>query len=329
MDGQWQGWHSLGPVGWFGRAKRFMSRVGHACMDGFSGRRVVFGEESRVRAVWRVAYGVPMVLIPGLVVASVLGSVGVSGMLPAGLIQASVFLVLLVVFARVLDRRPLGDYGVSATGAWVGRVCLGFLAIVAGHLVWYGVGDMVGWGDVNVVLAAPAGESILVGLATVLVAVFLNVWVQETAYFAVVARSVADGARARGVVARHAVLVGLVGGVVFMWLIHEGSFQRPELLVAGLVYGALYVQSGDLGLSIGAHAGVNVSGSILFVDGGTTEMAVVEVVMSPQGPVLQWLGTARIPQMLVAYAVLVAGLWWWRGDAGVVEGLAVWRDTRS
>lgn len=295
----------------------------------FSSRRVVFGEDSRVRSVWRVLLAVPLLLVPGQVVALVLGPLGITGMLPAGLVQAGAFLVLLVVFARVVDRRPVWDYGVSATGPWVGRVCLGFLGIVVGHLVWYGVGSAVGWHQVEVVMAAPGGESILVGVGTVLVAVGVNVWVQETAYFAVVARSVAEGVRARGVPARDAVLVGLVGGAVFMWVVHEGSVQRLELLIAGLVFGALYVQTGDLGLSIGAHVGVNFSGSILFVERGTAEMAVVEVAGSLPGPVLTWLNAGRIPQMAVAYGVFVVGLWWWRGDVGVVTTLAEWRGTSS
>lgn len=278
--------------------------------------------EARVRAVWRALLGFPLLLVPGLVVGLVVGVLGVSGMLPTGLVQAGAFLVLLAVFAMFVDRRPLAEYGVESSQTWVLKVLGGFVAVILGHVIWISAGSMLGWTSISGVASAPSGRPVAIAAAMGLAALAVNIWVQETVYFAVVGRAVAEGVRNRGVTARRAVLGGLVGGAVFMALSHEGTLQRPELLFAGLVFGALYVQTGDLGLSIGAHLGVNFSGHALFVTEGVGERVSIFYVVDSMPGVIEWASAARLPQLLIGYVLVLAVVYWRTGDVGVVEGLA-------
>lgn len=65
--------------------------------------------------------------------ALVMPVLGLSGMIPGGPIQGIVFLGMLVLWARVIDRRPLAEYGVSLSAAWAQRRLLGFAVVVG---VW-------------------------------------------------------------------------------------------------------------------------------------------------------------------------------------------------
>jgi uncharacterized protein len=82
-------------------------------------------------------------------------------------------------------------------------------------------------------------------------------------------RNTADVLR-RWLSSRHAIAAGVVLSAVVFTVGHLGQVaERPAFLVtwllAGLLFGALYVLSGSLALPIGVHAGFNIVAQALFV----------------------------------------------------------------
>lgn len=76
-------------------------------------------DEPRLRAIWRFLLAVPLLPLVTFLVPLAMGVIGLSGLIAGGAIQAVIFLLLLGVWAWVIDRRPLTDYGVSPTRPWL------------------------------------------------------------------------------------------------------------------------------------------------------------------------------------------------------------------
>lgn len=89
-----------------------------------------------------------------------------------GLLQAAFVAVLLLGWARYIDRRPLGNYGLAASPAWVLNLAAAFGAVLVGHAVWYAAGVALGWTDVTLALAA-GDLPLTVGLVALFVAYLL------------------------------------------------------------------------------------------------------------------------------------------------------------
>ena len=277
-------------------------------------------DDPRLRASVRLLLAVPLVRVPGPVAVATVAAVGSSGrgsMLLTGLLQGGVFAALLVGWARYVDRRPLSTYGVVASGRWVLDLAVGVAAVVVGHVAWYALGARVGWTRVAAAGGTP-DASLVLGLGAVLVALAVNVWVQETVYFAVVLETAAEGFGSRGLSVRRAVLGGWLVSVVFFWGIHGSSMERPELFAAGAIFGLLYVLSGELALPIGVHLGVNYAGAALFAPASAPpDAATVFRVTEAVPGILGAASAARLPQLLVALLLAAAWLRWRRGEVAV------------
>jgi hypothetical protein len=99
-------------------------------------RWVVIGEnEPRLRATWRFLLAWPLLPLVRALVALVMPLLGLSGIIAGGPLQVVFLLVLLLTWARYVDRRPLSDYGVSALWSWVLNLVVG---LVATGIVWSG-----------------------------------------------------------------------------------------------------------------------------------------------------------------------------------------------
>lgn len=95
---------------------------------------VVWGTaDPRPRAVYRILFPILLLTIglsalaaslAGVVVPA--GSPRATSMLVTGLFQATFVGALLVVWARYLDRRPIGDYGLSASPGWALDLAVAF-----------------------------------------------------------------------------------------------------------------------------------------------------------------------------------------------------------
>ncbi|WP_255195450.1 CPBP family intramembrane glutamic endopeptidase [Halorarius litoreus] len=284
---------------------------------------VVWGtEDSRLRATWRVLLAAVVLRATEPLSGVVTSALGVPGMLPRGVAQAGVFTLLFVAWARYVDRRALADYGLEATPAWFGRVALVFAAVVAAHVVWFGVAAALGWATFTV---APAfGLGVVPDLAAVGLALAVNVWVQETTYQGLALRSAAEGAHARGLDAGRAVVAGLAVSVAFFVLIHGvAPVRMPTLAAAGALFGLLYVHTGELSYPVGLHLGANFAGGWLFAPAGIDRTALF--VVSETLPFVGSLSAGRLPQLLVAYLLVVAWLRWRDGSVGVASSVARWQ----
>lgn len=292
-------------------------------------RRIGFGStDRRLRATWRVLLAGPFILLTQLVATTVTPMVGLTGMLPTGLFQFGAFVVLLVGWSRVVDRRTLRGYGFSVSARWVLELAVAFVAVVFAHLVWYGIGTWLGWTTLAVASPSAGGWGMLaVGLGTAFVAIAVNVVVQDTVYFGIVLQNAAEGFATRGLTARRAAVGGWLVSVAFFAGIHSDTMGRLlGLGVAGGLFGLLYLHTGELALPVGFHLGVNFTGGWLFVPAAIAPDRPAVVAVSEALPALDAVSGPRIPQMAIAYLAIVAVLIWRRDGLPIESGIARWND---
>ncbi|PSP99438.1 hypothetical protein BRC89_04645 [Halobacteriales archaeon QS_4_70_19] len=289
-------------------------------------RRLLVGaERERLRATWRV-------LLAGLLVfqltetasVRVAGVVGSRAPVVVGTVQAVVFGVLLVGWARYVDRRPLADYGFRSPPTWAFDLVVGVGAVLVAWTLWFGVGTALGWTTVTVSLSAPAGP-VALGLAAALVAFGTNAWVQETVFRGLVLKNAAEGLASHTFDARRAVLAAWLLTVAYFVLIHGATRPRVvvDLAVAGAVFGALYVHTGSLALPVGAHLGANVVGGAVFVPSGIAGDRAAVFVVSGGVPGPELLNTG-VPKVVLGYLLLLGWVRWRHGEVGIETAVATW-----
>lgn len=144
---------------------------------------------------------------------------GVSGMIPGGPLQGIIFLGILFLWARIIDRRPLSDYGVSDSLSWLVNLVIGFFAVVGVWSGWHVLASSVGWMQIESAMTTSLG-SLLFGLVGRLVSLAINTWVQDVAFFAIILASAAEGFQSRDIRPTTAVRGGWFVAVPFFTAIH-------------------------------------------------------------------------------------------------------------
>lgn len=299
-------------------------------------RRGVWGTgDRRVRAIWRV-------LLPWPVLWFLAGSVGVAGatalvpasasqpatMLAFGLSQAAAFGVAWVAWARYVDQRPLSKYGLSVSRSWLLDLVAGFVAVLVGFGCWFAIGSSLGWADVEASTVVPE-TTLVFGSGAVLVAIVVNVWVQETVFFGVTLTNAAEGLSNRGVVPSRAVVGAWVVAVLIFTVKHRPptAERALNLLLALGVFGLLYAHTGELALSIGVHAGVNYVGNAIVASPSPAGDRPAVLLVSESLPgLLGSLSEGAIPQILLAYLALLAWIRWRGGEVAFATETARWTD---
>jgi len=286
-------------------------------------RAVVRGKaDARVRATWRVLLAMPLlwILTGGVLVGNLQSAVDVipsggarGGGLAQSLLHAGFFVLVLGVWARYLDRRPLSSYGISARRGWGRDFLVGVLAVILGFVFWLGVGWGLGATTVTVAPSVPEG-SVLFGLVVPFVALVVHAAVQQVVFFRVILEAAVEGVHSRGLSATHAAAVAIPVAVVPFILMHGelSALRAVDLAVAGTVFALLYLHTGELAFGIGAHFGGLYAGIVLS--------ALVRTTGSLPG-VLGTVNRYGFPKMVVAYVVVVAWLAWRQRAVGVHEGI--------
>lgn len=286
-------------------------------------RTVVWGRtDTRVRATWRVLLAMPLlwILTGGVLAGNVQSAIGVipSGSTPGSglaqsLLHGGFFLLLLVAWARYLDRRPLSHYGVSATRDWGLDVLVGFVAVLLGFGFWIGLGSLLGATTIAVSPSLPRG-SLLFGVVFPFAALVLHAAVQQVVFFRVILETAAEGMRSRGANAVQAAVVAVPVTVLFFIVMHGEltALRAVDLAVAGGIFALLYLHTGELALGIGAHFGTLYAGIVVF--------AVVRTTGSLPG-VLGVVDQYGFPKVMVAYVVMVAWLNWRQRGVGIRSGI--------
>jgi hypothetical protein len=279
----------------------------------------------RLRATWRVLLAgllvLPLTEAASVQVASAIGS---RAPVVVGTVQAVLFGVLLVGWARYVDRRPLADYGFRSPPTWALDLVVGAGAALVAWALWFGVGTALGWTTVTVSLSAPEGP-VALGLVAALVAFGTNVWVQETVFQRLVLKNTAEGLASRTLGARRAVLAAWLLTVAYFVAIHGATRPRfvVDLAVAGAVYGALYVHTGSLGLPVGVHLGANAVGGAVFVPMRIASDRAAVFTVSGGVPGVDILNTG-FPKVVLAYLLLLGWVRWRHGEAGIETAVAEW-----
>ncbi|MFB6296525.1 MAG: hypothetical protein ABEH66_06780 [Halobacteriales archaeon] len=283
-------------------------------------------DEPRLRATWRLLLALPLLPLVGLLLGIVMGVLGLTGMIAGGPIQAVIFLILLGVWAWAIDRRPLADYGVSLTPGWVATLLVGFGAVIVAHLLWYGLGLAGGWTTIGLSMTAPQ-DSLVVGAVGTAVSFVFNVWVQDTVYFAIVLVTAAQGFRSRDLVPRRAAIGALVVAILFFTFIHglSGPVELADKLLAGAVFGLVYLYTGELALTMGIHGGISATGTVLFpvsamAEGGPSVFTVTEALPGLIGMV----SARRMPQLVIIFVLLVGYLKWRQDEVRIDTSLTQW-----
>jgi len=276
--------------------------------------------DTRLRAVWRVLMAAVVFLelanTVGVLVASALAPVYGGdqrlSMVVTSVTAAVVLGTILLGWARYVDHRPLSNYGFSLAPAWWVDLLAGFGAVLVGYGLWFALASALGGNGVAVSLADVQG-SVVVWLVAGIVTNLFAALVQDTVYFGVILKNAAEGFREWGVTPVRAVVGGWLVGILFFVLIH-GVTADPMILlnwvVGAGVFGLLYLHTGELALPIGAHAANN------FVSGAVVLTGTVPV----PGVVSDW----AYPKMAVAYLVVLAWLYWRRGDVTIERRIAEW-----
>lgn len=289
-------------------------------------RTAFVDDDNRVRATWRVVLAWPLLPLVGVGVALVMPVMGLSGMIPGGPLQGILFVGMLLVWARYIDRRPITDYGVAATRQWLTRVLGGFAVVVLVWSGWHALAITQGWMQIQWATLMPqSAVGTWVGAA---VSLAINTWVQDVVFFAIVLKGTAEGLHSRGVEPRRAVLGGWLVSILFFTAIHGQAtlLDAANSVVTAAVFGLLYLHTGDIGLTIGVHWGSSYAAGVLFPTQSGLGPSVFEVTEA-----LWWTkgGLTPIYLYLATYLLVVGWLRVSRADVSIETGLAEWTDRRQ
>jgi len=278
------------------------------------------GDEQRLRATWRFLLAWPLLPVVGVLLGVIMPVLGVSGMIPGGPIQGVIFLGMLVVWAGFVDRRALSNYGVSASPSWM-KSLLVVLAVWGG---WHTLAASLGWIRIELSFTSLTG-SVVVGLVGTMVSLAINSLVQDLVFFAIVLQGAAEGFRSRGLEPRRAVIGGWLVSILFFAVIHgmPGPVDVLAHAVGGAVFGALYVHTDDLALTVGVHWGSSWAAGHLFAGPAMAPQfpSMFEVTTLQPGVRGLWVS---IPLYLVTYVLLVGWLRWRRGAVTIETDIAEW-----
>jgi len=254
------------------------------------------------------------------------------GKLVVGTLETTLLLAVLVaaisLSARLVDRRPVAEYGLSLDREWVRSFAVGAAvatAVNAGTLL---VALGGGWASVEGVAqgAGPAAFAPAFLMVFGYVAVAAS-W-EEFVFRGVMLQNLAEGTDGHVPRWLGAGIALLASTAVFTFM-HSGKLTDPTqagyYAVAGLVLGGVYVLSGDLALPIGFHVFYNFTMSAVFglgVSQGTPELLAVAV----DGPAF-WIGEeglVRVAFAAVGGLLLLAYVRWQEGDLSIAERVPAW-----
>lgn len=280
---------------------------------------IIWGEDrGRARAPWRIlAPLIPAVLFPRIVGLPLVDLLPAPGLfLVVNLMAAFVVLVVVAVSTRYLDQgRSIWEYGLVVDRRWIGDllagVIIGFTAVTLPVVV--GIYTEV----VDIVAVFERGEmAFWVGLVLVVLAFVCVSLSEELLYRGVVQTNAVEGLWGK-FSPRWAIVGGLVVSALIFTPIHGGQPSHPAYLVtwflAGLIFGILYLLSGDLALPIGVHMSLNTGFAGLFVRtdiaGADRLSAIARIEPASQSALFGYGGVIEVSAFLTAG--LFAGLWVW------------------
>jgi len=264
-------------------------------------------DEVRLRAGWRILVAIVLYLILfravfGLSDAVLTGRVPEVYRTPLTVaIHTVLILVLLLglVWSRLLDRRPIADYGFHLNKGW--WLDLGF-GLALGTLLMLGifvVELVMGWIEITgTLVTADPGQRFGPVIVIVFTTILLIAAEEEITWRGYMLQNMAEGLNLKVIGPRVATLSAVLISSVLFSLGHATNpnattFSTINTMVfAVLVLAAGYVLTGELALPIGFHVAWNfVQVGVLGYYGGATQLGAAFFAISTHGPEL-WTGGA-------------------------------------
>ncbi len=269
------------------------------------------GDEARLRAGWRILVYSALWFILGYAAIYLRDTVS-AGWLPEVYrtpLLAAIFTFLVVVLltglvgSRLLDRRPLADYGFHLNKGW--WLDLGF-GMALGTLLMvgiFGVELALGWTKITgTFVTGDSGQRfaplILVLFTTI---VLIGGIMEEITYRGYLLQNLAEGLNLKRIGPQLATLIAVLISSVVFGLGHVGNASATALstintmLIAALVLAGGYVLTGQLALPIGFHVAWNFVGvGVLGCSASANIVGASFFAISEHGPAL-WTGGAYGP----------------------------------
>ena len=259
------------------------------------------------------------------------GKTVVGSMESAGLL--AVLLGAVVISARVLDRRPVREYGFAFDRDWLRSFAVGGAIATVANAGTLLVALAAGWVSVTGFIGGSGPVPFLPALLVVFIYIAVAASWEEFIMRGGMLKNLAEGAD--GYLPRWAAVgLAVLGSSAVFAFLHSGKITHPSqagyYLIAGLVLGGIYVFSGDLALPIGFHVFYNFTmGSVfgLGVSQDSPEVVMLDVV----GPAF-WIGEegmARVVFAVVGGMLLFAYVRWRDGGLRLSDQITQWTPRAS
>ena len=272
--------------------------------------------EARLRSGWRLIAAVTGWLVILILVLRLRDAV-LSEALPDLVLEEAVpaihMLLLMVVFlgllgSRLLDHRPVADYGFHLSAVWWRDLGFGMALAVIVLLSTFLIELGLGWIEITgsfVTAAAnhpyggqPFGLAILLGF----VGILCGAIVEEITWRGYLTKNLAEGLNWPRIGPRWATMIAmLVWAAWFGWSHgsnpHATSLTPYNAILATVsILGGAYVLTGELALSIGFHTAWNFAQVFVFgFPGGDPMFGTSVIAFTQHGPAL-WTGGAYGPE---------------------------------
>lgn len=270
--------------------------------------------EQRPRALLRiylffVAYTIIFVAIPPLMAPSGSGLPRTAGLRVVLTIST---VGLLFGAAGFLDRKPVHTFGFDVDRQWMIDGVVGVLVGIAIPVIATLIGLAAGW--LTLVEAGnTTSGSFLRDIGFAIIVTGCIAVVEETVYRGYILTNAIEGLDLRSLSPPITIVSAWGISALLFALVHPAPALVNGLyfLGVGLLLGLAYLLTGQLGLSIGLHAGFNFGSRYLFSTAQDPDVAII--LLTVEGPA--WLtGQTGLVQtaILVPAAILILGYVWWR-----------------
>lgn len=233
----------------------------------------------------------------------------------------------LLVAARLIDRRPAADYGLSVDRDWCKTAAIGSviaISVNAGALV---VSVYAGWASATGFAETPGGTpfapAVVITFGLIAVAA---IW-EEFIFRATMLKNLAEGG-AGYVGEKPAILLAVLISTLVFAILHGGKVthvsQYGYYVTAGLVLGTAYALTGELALPMGFHVFYNFSQGLLGL--GVSQTTPELVALALTGPD-KWVGEEGLVHVVFAILgglLLLAYIRWRDGELQMSERVTRW-----
>jgi membrane protease YdiL (CAAX protease family) len=212
-----------------------------------------------------------------------------------------VLVVAVLASARLLDRRPVTEYGLAFDREWAHSFVVGGLVATVANAGTMLVALAAGWATVSSFTQGSGALPFLPAMLLVLGYVGVLASWEEFIFRGAMLKNLAEGAD--GYIPQWAgVGLAVVLSTAVFAFMHSGKIGNPMrygyYVIAGLVLGGIYVLSGDLALPIGFHVFYNFTMSAVF-GLGVSQQTPELIALTTGGPAF-WIGEAGVLRVIFA-----------------------------